>query len=254
MDAAVTGPEKDHLETLGHDGYVIVKGALSAQELKSIRAELAPHFDRQMFGRNAFEGHKTQRVYGLLGKSRRFDPLAEHPAVMAACEEILGPGFLLSVAHAILIHPGEQQQSLHHDDSFYPLTRPRRALGVSTIWAIDDFTADNGATTIVPGSHTWGSERPEPEDAHPVIMPAGSLLIFQGTLFHGGGENRSDGSRLALTLQYCPPWARQQENFVLGVPREVVPDLSTRLQELIGYSIHPPFMGHVDGRHPLKAL
>ena len=117
-----------------------------------------------------------------------------------------------------------------------------------------DFTEDNGATRIVPGSHRWNGGRPDESAAQPVTMPAGSLLIFLGTLYHGGGENRSTGTRLGLTIQYCPPWARQQENFILGVPSGEVPELSPRIQELIGYGIHPPFMGHVDGRHPLKAL
>jgi ectoine hydroxylase-related dioxygenase (phytanoyl-CoA dioxygenase family) len=106
----------------------------------------------------------------------------------------------------------------------------------------------------VPGSHRWNGDRPDDAEARPVVMPAGSLLIFLGTLFHGGGENRSAGSRLGLTIQYCPAWARQQENFILGVPAGDVPRLSETIQELIGYGIHPPFMGHVDGRHPLKAI
>ena len=243
-----------HVEELERTGYVILEGALDSDAVAALRRELDPHFDRRLFGRNPFEGRNTQRVYGLLSKSRLFDPLVEHPAVMAACEATLGPGFLLSVAHAILIHPGEAAQNLHHDDSFYPLPRPRQALGVSTIWALDDFTEDNGATRIVPGSHRWNGERPDEEAARPVVMPAGSLLVFLGTLYHGGGENRSRGTRLGLTIQYCPPWARQQENFVLGVPASEVPQLSGRIQQLIGYGIHPPFMGHVDGRHPLKAL
>lgn len=243
-----------HVEELERTGYVILEGALDPETVGALRRELDPHLDRRLFGRNPFEGHSTQRVYGLLAKSRLFDPLVEHPAVMAACESTLGPGFLLSVAHAILIHPGEAAQNLHHDDSFYPLPRPRQALGVSTIWALDDFTEDNGATRIVPGSHRWNGERPDEEAARPVVMPAGSLLVFLGTLYHGGGENRSAGTRLGLTIQYCPPWARQQENFVLGVPASEVPQLSGRIQQLIGYGIHPPFMGHVDGRHPLKAL
>jgi len=245
----------DHLEKLKNDGFVILEGILDRDQQGALRGELQPHFERRLFGRNPFEGHRTQRVYGLLSKSRAFDSLVEHPAVMAACEATLGPGFLLSVAHAILIHPGEAAQSLHHDDGFYPQARPRQALGVSTIWALDDFTAENGATRVVPGSHLLAEgERPGEAAAQPVVMPAGSLLIFLGTLFHGGGENRANTSRLGLTIQYCPPWARQQENFILGLPPEEVPGLSPRVRELIGFSIHPPFMGHVDGRHPLKAI
>lgn len=243
-----------HLEELEENGYVILEGVLDREQQEALRGVLQPHFERHLFGRNPFEGQNTQRVYGLLAKSRLFDALVAHSAVMAACEATLGPGFLLSVAHAILIHPGEAAQGLHHDDSFYPLPRPRKALGVSTIWALDDFTEDNGATRIVPGSHRWNDDRPDDAEASPVLMPAGSLLIFLGTLYHGGGENRSAASRLGLTIQYCPAWARQQENFILGVPAGEVPCLSETVQELIGYGIHPPFMGHVDGRHPLKAL
>ncbi len=244
----------DHLRELQDNGFVILEGVLGPERQDALRTELDPHFERWLFGRNPFEGHLTQRVYGLLAKSRLFDPLVEHPAVLAACEATLGPGFLLSVAHAILIHPGEAAQSLHHDDSFYPLPRPRQALGISTIWALDDFTETNGSTRIVPGSHVLNGEPPDEGEARSVVMPAGSLLIFLGTLYHGGGENSSDGSRLGLTIQYCPAWARQQENFILGVPANEVPSLPDTVQRLIGYGIHPPFMGHVDGRHPLKAL
>ena len=245
----------DMVDQLRGDGYAVIEGVLDQIQLDEIRRALEPHLERRHFGRNPFEGRKTQRVYGLVQKSLAFAPLIEHSAVMTACEDVLGPGFLLSVAHAIQIHPGEDSQSLHHDDSFYPMPRPREALGVSTIWAIDDFTADNGATQIVPGSHVWSqspTELPQDLDVRPVIMPAGSVLIFLGTLYHGGGENRSSSSRLALTIQYCPAWARQQESFLLGVPHEMARSLPPRVQELIGYSINPPFMGHVDGRHPTK--
>lgn len=243
------------IDRLTNDGYLILERVLDQQALDGIRSALEPHLASGPFGRNPFEGRKTQRVYGLLQKSRVFDPLVEHPVVMEACEEVLGPGFLLSVAHAIQIHPGESPQALHHDDAFYPGPRPRDPLGVSTIWAIDEFTPDNGATLIVPKSHTWpesSRELPEGLEPEPVVMPAGSLLLFLGTLYHGGGENTGDSTRLGLTIQYCPAWARQQESFLLGVRGQVAQQLSLKVQELIGYSIHPPFMGHVDGRHPTK--
>jgi len=242
------------LQHLRDDGYLVIENALSAEQVARLRRALDPHFEKQLYGRNPFEGHQTQRVYGLLQKTRDFDALIEDSRVMKTCEEFLGD-FLLTASHAILIHPGESSQSLHHDDSFYPFPRPREPLGISTIWALDDFTGSNGATRVVPGSHRWGEERPD-EDTEPRIvrMPAGSLLIFLGTLFHGGGDNESDGSRLGVTIQYCPGWARQQENYVLGVPADTARQLSPTLQALMGYSIHPPFMGHVDGRHPLKSL
>jgi ectoine hydroxylase-related dioxygenase (phytanoyl-CoA dioxygenase family) len=210
--------------------------------------------------------------------------------VLAICDAFLAPNYLLTAAQAICIHPGEAPQALHYDDSFYPFPRPRRAFSLATIVALDPFTAENGATEVIPASHQWGDEvpagvvsaadfaqrttygrgllgaentlmRPAPPDhggtddrLRPVVMAAGSVVVFLGTLWHRGGANRSASPRLALSMQYCEPWARQQENFTLGVPREVARGLSARVQELLGYSIHPPFMGHVGGLHPKRRL
>jgi ectoine hydroxylase-related dioxygenase (phytanoyl-CoA dioxygenase family) len=242
------------LDRLRDEGFVVVENALSKDRVAQLRRALDPHFEEQLYGRNPFEGHKTQRVYGLLQKTRDFDALIEDGRVMTACREYLGD-YLLTAAHAILIHPGETAQSLHADDSFYPFPRPREPLGISTMWALDDFTDKNGATRLVAGSHRWGDERPGDDTRSAIAcMPAGSLLIFLGTLFHGGGDNASESSRLGVTIQYCPGWARQQENYVLGVPAETARNLSPTVQALLGYSIHPPFMGHVNGLHPKKAL
>jgi ectoine hydroxylase-related dioxygenase (phytanoyl-CoA dioxygenase family) len=209
--------------------------------------------------------------------------------VLAICDALLAPNYLLTAAQAIRIHPGEAPQGLHYDDSFYPFPRPRAPISLATIVAIDDFTATNGATEVIAGSHLWGDEMPAgvvsagdfaqpmrygrgevgPEntlmrapaakhgnDARltPVVMPAGSAIVFPGTLWHRGGANRSDRPRLALSTQYCEPWARQQENFTLAVPFEVARGFSERVQALLGYSIHPPFMGHAGGLHPRRKL
>jgi ectoine hydroxylase-related dioxygenase (phytanoyl-CoA dioxygenase family) len=123
--------------------------------------------------------------------------------------------------------------------------------------ALDDFTPENGATRIIPASHLWANRLPTAEEAAsavPVVMPAGSVVLFTGTLWHGGGGNRSAASRLALTAQYCAPWCRQQENFSLSVPRDVVLQCSEHIRRLLGYSIHAPFMGMVDGMHPKRLL
>ncbi|MGC7286325.1 phytanoyl-CoA dioxygenase family protein, partial [Mycobacteroides abscessus] len=111
------------------------------------------------------------------------------------------PNYLLSMLQVINILPGEPAQMLHTDDGFYPIPRPRAALGAATIWAIDDFTADNGATDIIAGSHLWGDKTPKEADRTPVVMAAGSCVFFLGTLWHGGGANQSDSARLALTAQ-----------------------------------------------------
>jgi ectoine hydroxylase-related dioxygenase (phytanoyl-CoA dioxygenase family) len=249
IDAAVV--EAD-LTALQRDGYVILSDLLTPAELVEIREAAAPLLDRH--GRNGFEGRMTQRVYSVLNKTRTCDRIADHPRVLALLDRLLLPNYLLSMLQVINILPGEQAQLLHTDDGFYPLPRPRAALGAATIWAIDDFTADNGATDIIPGSHLWGEQIPEEADRQPVVMKAGSCVFFFSTLWHGGGANRSGAPRLALTAQYCEPWLRPQEAFTLSITRDTVRAVSEDIRRMLGYSIHPPFIGQVDGMHPKRLL
>lgn len=238
---------------LQRDGYVILPRLLDASTLAHIRAECAPLLDH--VGRNSFEGLATQRLYDVLSKTSAIDALAEHPRVLALLDRVLMRNYLLSQAQVINILPGEDAQLLHYDDAFYRWPRPRPPLGCATIWAIDDFTADNGATVIIPGSHTWDGERsPSPGESLPAVMPAGSAVLFLGTTWHGGGANRTDRPRLAVTCQYCEPYLRQQEAFTLELSRARVAGMSPVLQSLVGYSVYPPFMGMVDGKHPLRLL
>ncbi|WP_421844203.1 phytanoyl-CoA dioxygenase family protein [Mycobacterium sp.] len=249
VDPAVADAD---LEAVLRDGYLVLHDMLTPEELIEIRRSVAPLLDR--FGRNNFEGHRTRRVYSVLNKTRACDRIADHPRVLALLDRLLLPNYLLSMLQVIDILPGEQAQLLHTDESFYPLPRPRKALGAATIWAIDDFTADNGATDIIPGSHRWGDRLPADADREPVIMPAGSCVFFLGTLWHGGGANRSSDSRLALTAQYCEPWLRTQEAFGLSMTRDTVRAVSEDIRRMLGYSIHPPFIGQVDGMHPKRLL
>ena len=134
------------------------------------------------------------------------------------------------------------------------VARPRRELVVNTIWALDDFTEENGATVVIPGSHKWIDERPnESSKVLRAVMPAGSVMLFVGSIFHGGGANKTDESRLGVILEFCAGWVRPQENHVLGVPKEVVAQLDPRLQELLGYSVLG-LLGNVDGRNPKKYI
>jgi ectoine hydroxylase-related dioxygenase (phytanoyl-CoA dioxygenase family) len=243
------------LATLERDGYVVIEGLLSAQACEEIAAAVDPLLGP--VGRNAFEGSHTQRAYSLLTKTRVCDGLVEHPRVLALLDRLLMTNYLLSQLQAIRIRPEESAQFLHFDDGMYPVPRPRAALSAATIWAITDFTADNGATVVIPGSHRWDDRRkPTDEDEHvSVVMPAGSVVFFVGTLWHGGGANHTaDQSRLAVTAQYCEPWLRPQEAFTLSTPPATVRAVSENLRRMLGYSIHPPFMGMVDGMHPKRIL
>ena len=254
-------------------GYLIFERVLPADRVAALRNALAPFLARDLKGRNNFEGEKTNRIYALLAKSPLFAELAIHPLALAFVEAELGPSCLLSAVLAINLQPGETVQPWHFDDGGAKMPRPRPALGVSTFWAIDDTTEQNGATEIIPGSHLWdeqvidGAATPadfahqgadhdagDRPDAVKMVMPSGSLAIVKGTLWHRGGANVSDRPRLIITPQYCVGWVRQLENMSLAVPADLAEKLPERARELIGYSIHPPFMGHVDGVHPKRLL
>lgn len=256
MSTTVGASVETDVEHLNQHGYVVVPRVLSGAQLQRIKTELAPYLRGTLRGRNDFEGFETERVYALLAKAPVIAELVEHPRILPIVDRVLAPNYLLSANLAIRLYPGETRQPLHFDDGFYKVARPRRAFGVSTIWAVDDFTTENGATEIIPGSHRWGDERPAEDDPRieSVIMPAGSVVVFMGTLWHRGGANRSATPRLAITPQYCEAWLRQIENQVLAVPPETAGRYSGRIQELLGYSIHPPFMGYVDGMHPRRLI
>jgi ectoine hydroxylase-related dioxygenase (phytanoyl-CoA dioxygenase family) len=263
-------------EEFDRRGYLIFERVLPPDRVVELRAALAPFLARDLTGRNDFEGLKTNRVYALLAKSPLFADLAIHPLALAFAEAELGQSCLLSALLAINLHPGETVQPWHFDDGGAKMPRPRPALGVSAFWAIDDTTELNGSTEVIPGSHLWDDQRIEgaaqpahftnkaaPDgdcdsghrpDAVKLTMPSGSLAIAKGTLWHRGGANRSDRPRLIITPQYCAGWVRQLENMSLAVPAELAEKLPERARELIGYSIHPPFMGYVDGVHPKRLL
>jgi ectoine hydroxylase-related dioxygenase (phytanoyl-CoA dioxygenase family) len=236
-------------------GAAVVEGFLDAAKVAALRDELAPHREVTPLGRNEFEGFATRRVYGLFGKVRGFDELAIHPLVLGVLDHVLGPHVQLSGPVAIDLGPGETPQGLHQDDVVYPLPFPHQAVVLNSMWALDDFTEDNGATLIVPGSHgTSSQDRPDPAQAVAATMPAGSVMFYVGSVWHGGGANRTDERRLGVILEYVVSWLRAQETHLLAVPPDVVRALPRRLQELLGYNIHPPFLGYVDGRHPIRVL
>ena len=202
-----------HAERLARDGYTVIEDFADATALRTARAVLAPHLGSH-HGRNAFEGFSTERVYTLVARGKVFEDLTSDPRLLALLDRFLQPGYLLTASQAICIYPGEAAQAVHFDDGFYRQPRPRPAISLSLIGAIDAFTDTNGATDIIPGSHRWSDAEvaaltPKKAESllQPVIMPAGGAIVFQGTLLHRGGANRSDAPRLAFTNQYCEPWA-----------------------------------------------
>jgi hypothetical protein len=243
------------LEEVHSNGYVIIERLVSKTVMENIKAEMLPVLMHD--GRNEFEGFKTRRIYSVIEKTLACNPLVEHPLIMALLSKILMPNYLLSQLQTINVFPGEIRQPLHHDDGFYPFARPRAPFSAATIWAIDDFTEDNGATMVLPKSHLWGDKQPAEIDTNqlvPAVMPAGSVVFFLGTLWHCAGANNSCAPRMAATAQYCEPWARQQENYSLAISRERARLCSENIQALLGYSMLFPFIGFVDGRNPKRLL
>lgn len=256
------------------DGYFVFENVLDTETLSQIRVALAPYLDTKLKGRNDFEGTKTNRVYAMLAKDPIFADLAIHPLALAFAEADLGQTMRLSACLAIQLHRDETVQPWHFDDAHMLAPRPREAWGLSAFWAIDDTTAQNGATQFLRGSHLWGDDKSPltldmpvfekrdkdyaaDDDRFDIVtpeLPAGSLMIAKSTLWHRGGANKTDAPRTIITPQYCVGWARQLENMCLAVPPEKAAKLPKRARELIGYSIHSPFMGYVDGMHPEKTL
>ena len=262
------------VEMFDTQGFCVIPELLDAAQLERQREALAPWIDDGPMGRNVFEGTRTHRIYAMMAKDPVFAELVAHPVSLAWAEYYLGQSCLLSACLAIHLLPGESAQPWHTDDGHTSLTPPHDLLGVSTFWALDDTTVENGATEVLPGSHRWSetefpgvlkdrdfaTEEDATDDlgAHPdavkVTMPAGSLMIARGDLWHRGGANRSDTARCLVTPQYCAGWLRPLESMLLSVPPERAAALPERVRELLGYSIHPPFMGYSDGMHPQRVL
>ena len=259
-----------HAREIESQGYTVIEDFLAPDVLAEVRRTLAFYLGTHQ-GRNGFEGVRTERVYTLVARAKVFWDIVLDARILALCDRFLLPNYLLTASQAIRIYPGEAAQPFHHDDSFHHLPRPRPMISLSTVVAVDAFSADNGATQIVPGSHRWGDdalaglngfdastqavlEAQLSRQAISATMPAGACIVFSGTLVHRGGANTSAAPRCAFSNQYCQPWARPQENFILGVPTPVARAMPERLQALLGYSIHPPFIGQLTASHPAKAL
>ena len=199
------------LEALARDGGVIVESQVSDAVLDAVRSELRPHFEREgALFQNDFNGFVTRRLGAILALSPTSAELIAHPYVLSIADAILLPHcdcYRLGSATAIEILPGEKQQALHRDDDFYPYRIPEVEYQFGAMWPFDDFTRINGATRIVPGSH-WTGHRDSyaNEDIVEAVMPKGSLLLYYGSTYHGGGANRSHAPRTGLINTYALGW------------------------------------------------
>jgi ectoine hydroxylase-related dioxygenase (phytanoyl-CoA dioxygenase family) len=244
-----------HLERMKRDGYTIVEGVLDAAAAGALREDVF-RLERELAiqpAPNLFEGVRTLRIYNLLVHGARYEQLAIHERVLPIVEGVLDPGCLASSLSSIDICPGEAAQPLHADDQLIPLPKPHVSIICNTMWALTDFTADNGDTRLVPGSHrAERSPQPfgEPAELIAAEMPAGSVLVFDGSIWHGGGANRTAERRIGLAMNYCAGWLRQQENQQLGIPRDIARGFSPRLRKLAGFGLYKSLIGHIDKCSP----
>ena len=250
-------PANQIAELVDRDGYAIIEN-LACEEASGARKELTQFLETTPYGENEWLGYHTKRFGRVLQRSTAARGLVIHPTVMAVADEILlhhCARYQLNVAGVIHIGPGESEQTLHRDTLLYPFEHPYPAILLPTMWALTDFTEANGATRLVPGSHLWEQDRQPYEDEMFIAeMPAGSVLIYLGGMWHGGGRNRSNTGRMGLTLQYSAGWLRQEENQYLANPPEVAREYPEPLQRLIGYDFGGPFLGFVNGDDPKSVL
>lgn len=243
-----------HLAEIDEQGYTIVS-ALEPDETALYRdtiRRVADDLDVTPRG-NRIEGFSTRRIYNLISRDPVLWQMPIHPEVVPFAERLLDEECLLSGTTAIDLGPGEVAQQFHSDEGFVRIPRPRIAMMCVTLWALTDFTADNGATRIVPGSHRAGREPHPDEDCDwiPAEMPAGSVLVMHGGMWHSGGANTTDDDwRLGVNVQYGQGWLRQQQNPYFSYPAEQVRQFPRRLQQLCGFTLYKGATGHVDGVSP----
>jgi ectoine hydroxylase-related dioxygenase (phytanoyl-CoA dioxygenase family) len=247
-----------HGAELEEQGYTILENVLEPDFVDEMTAELArvEAATGVAPSSNDFEGTKTLRVYNLLVHGKTFERIPVEPNLLALVEGVLDSGCLLSTLSSINIGPGETPQLIHSDDQVVALDRPHKTVVCNTMVALTDFTEANGATRIVPGSHRF-DHYPNPTkqyDSIPAEMPKGSVLIWDGGLWHGGGANDTDERRIGIANNYCAGFIRQQENQQLGIPREIAQGFEPRLRRLVGYGVYRSLIGHIDKHDPVELL
>jgi len=247
-----------HAERIERDGYTIVENAIEPELVAALNGDLLRLEDHLEVtpSTNSFEGEHTVRIYNLLVHGPLYERIPVHPAVLPIVERVLDAGCLISSLSSISIDPGETAQPIHADDQLLPLPKPHVPIVCNTMWALTDFTEANGATRVVLGSHTrdHSPEYGRHYDSVPVEMPRGSVLVWNGSMWHGGGANDTARRRVGIAMNYCAGWVRQQENQQLGIPRQIARTFPTRLRELVGYSVYKGLVGHIDKTSPVRLL
>lgn len=243
------------LSCIKQDGYAVVPDFLDELTVNRLCRRLAPVFAAIGSRQTKEHGQQTIHTHNLLAKTRAVDEILVDDRLLALIEAILGRDFQLSGVAAMRPAPGDRRQHMHQDDGHYPIPRPHPPFIVNTLIALDPFTAENGATEVVPGSHLR-VDRVDPETPTATVeMPAGGLLLWEGALWHrGGGNSTANEYRRSINLNFNLAWLKQRENQFIGVPWEVVVEMPKKLQELIGYKLTNFGLGTVDYKNPIETV
>ncbi len=246
---------------LEEDGAVVLRNLVDDEVIDRVNEELEPYLGRAYFGEGEFWGYRTKRVSSLVAKSRTYgEELAACPQILAVMDRLLLPRcerYQLHVTQAVRIGPGEGLQIVHRDDGLMPFRHPGPQCLCNTMWALSDFTVENGATNVILGSHDWDDDTYPDEtcEAAHAVMPKGSCLIYLGSVYHGGGRNVTQSEyRTGAITGYSLGWLRQEENQYLAVPPAVARSLREDIRHLIGYRLHDVFLGWVEGQDPHVVL
>ena len=237
-------PRERIIDAMRADGAVIVTGLIEESLADQVLAELRPALDRAGLTQvSGFNGSLTNRFNGILREAPSAAPLIEHDMVVTIADAFLLPhcaNYQIGSLTAIEIMPGESEQALHRDDSLYPIQLAGVELQIGVMWSLTDFTAENGGTRVVPGSHRFLRAWHLPDVSNWVAsaMPKGSALFYLGSTWHGGGANKSNAPRAGLINTYSLGWLRQESNQYLEHPPEVAKQFSPRLRALLGYTTH----------------
>ncbi|MGH8982966.1 MAG: phytanoyl-CoA dioxygenase family protein [Acidimicrobiia bacterium] len=247
-----------HAERIARDGFTILERVIEPELVDAIGADLLGLEERYEVvpADNSFEGTRTVRIYNLLAFGKLYEAIPVHPEVLPVVDQVLDRGCLVSSLSSIAIDPGESAQPIHADDQLIPLAKPHVPTVCNTMWALTDFTEANGATRVIPGSHVrdHSPDYGKPYDSIPAEMPKGSVLVWHGSLWHGGGANTTSERRVGIAMNYCAGFIRPQENQQLGIPREIAARFSPRLRELCGFGIYNGLIGHINKRNPAEIL
>jgi ectoine hydroxylase-related dioxygenase (phytanoyl-CoA dioxygenase family) len=247
-----------HVAAIAEVGYTILENAIEPDLADALAADLL-RLERELGvepAGNDFEGSHTVRIYNLLAHGSLYARVPIHENVLPVVERVLDRGCLVSSLSSISIDPGERAQPIHADDQLIPLRKPHAALVCNTMWALTDFTDDNGATRVIPVSHRadCSPEYGRHYDSVPAEMARGSVLVWHGSLWHGGGANRTSHRRVGIAMNYCAGYVRQQENQQLGIPVDVLRGFPPRLLELVGLGVYRGLIGHIEKRAPAQTI